>query len=701
MKLTTIYSLIAAAAAGLGLWSCSADNLGVSEPDNGPALGETVRLTVAVSRDPSAATRTVMSETNGGADLACKWTEGDKLLVTDASGVRRGVLEITGGVGEAEGTFTGEVSIEGINKDDAGKTELNFLYLGTSRNAMEDATSVVEGWDDASKTYTAYYASQPGTLLSLTEQDLLSATKKVTLISGDADKSSIYVEKFMMNRRISFAKFKLNMPEGVDINSGAQVTITGTGLKTCAKVSFAAEAATEEGRIVVKYDKSEPKTKGSVSGGSGSDADYDEEGYVSGSASATVVVKPKPGKVILPVGSDGSFYMVLLPNGLTGDDAKFDLNFEVTASNGTVYKGAYNVTKEIVEGKYYRSHTAASGTTPESFGPIEITMSDPNAGTKPEDPQPPVDTEVVGPVFESNGKYFRFTRANIQYNTKTGTWILPEKQTDFVVASGRRYKTGMGNNPDVIGLFRWGATGYEDLDYAPHPADYWKEYSYLTNSRNVIDRGFPSSNSSLNDDLNSNTSLCPGASSQDTPYDWGKAFGKQKGEGHYYTLTSTQLKGVIDGCFTALGTVDEIKGAIIIPNCEDASTARDKIRAVGGSASENQLYKLSSDGETNKARLQWTRITLTYEQLTALNALFFPAGGMNNPAVNTDYGNVGYYWTSTVRTSPDATAWAFDGQDTQSSRQFQVYGRGRGQAFSVRLVKEVTKLNPDDEVIGL
>lgn len=466
------------AAGALGLWSCSSDDAAMPDPGKGASgAGETVFLTVTASREGDAATRTIMSPDEEGNNLNCAWTDGDKLLVTDASGVRRGVLTLAEDcIGKADGTFTGEVSIEGITKDDAGKAELNFLYLGTSRNAMEDASSVVEGWDDASNTYTAYYAAQPGTLLSLTEQDLLTATKKVTLISGNADKSPIYVEKFMMNRRISFAKFKLIMPENVYLNSGAQVTITGTGLKTCAKVSFAAEAATEEGRIVVKYDKSEPNTKGYVSGD-----DYDEEGTVSGSASATVVVKPKSGKVIVPVGSDGSFYMVLLPNGLTGDNAKFDLNFEVTASNGTIYKGTYNVTKEIEEGKYYRKQLSDEGNISYDGIPVDMDSEKQNVdypGYENEDPNNPlhkwakynlerkdgVINGFVGSETE-NGALYQWGR-NYGYMDKSGTY------------PGSNVSIGgdFTNYFEAMGDFEW----YDELDKlsTSESKHYYRVYDY-------------------------------------------------------------------------------------------------------------------------------------------------------------------------------------------------------------------------------
>ena len=73
-----------------------------------------------------------------------------------------------------------------------------------------------------------------------------------------------------------------------------------------------------------------------------------------------------------------------------------------------------------------------------------------------------------------NGKKFRFTRANLQSITKTSTYSIPEKQTEYMgKVSGRRVGAStVTGNPEIIGLFRWGATGIDDNVCKLQPADF-------------------------------------------------------------------------------------------------------------------------------------------------------------------------------------------------------------------------------------
>ncbi|MCM1143028.1 MAG: DUF1566 domain-containing protein, partial [Muribaculum sp.] len=369
-------------------------------------------------------------------------------------------------------------------------------------------------------------------------------------------------------------------------------------------------------------------------------------------------------------------YFALLPSSYT-----FQLSFKDADDNKYVFSSENQNTIEA--GKYY---TGSKGEG------IAVKLDEVKTVEE--------DDEVVGPAFQitrqDDGKtvWVKFTRANLQYKTTDKTWNLPSKQTEFICKSGRRYSSGTGSNPETIGLFRWGTTGIEDDTYKPYAPDFWKSAAWQTNTRNVIDSQFPSSNTSVNATLNTNSTLCHNGTMQGTSWDWGKAYAQYKNEGEYLTLTSSQLSGLINDNFVALGTVDGVNGAIMLLNCSSLEDAQKRITDVGGKY--NKLYKLSSD-ESNNTHFEWTRLTLTYDQLTQLKGVFFPASGMNNPDVDTDYSGTGYYWTSTVSTTPNAIAWAFDGTSTQSSRMFKVYGRGKGQAFAVRLVKVVT--GPDEEVV--
>lgn len=154
--------------------------------------------------------------------------------------------------------------------------------------------------------------------------------------------------------------------------------------------------------------------------------------------------------------------------------------------------------------------------------------------------------------------------------------------------------------------------------WQPQPADFWKVNSWDSSNSTVSDN-LPSQNSSVNRTLTTNSTLCPNGEAQDTPFDWGVAYTAQQGTGHYFTLTSTELKYVINNWFAACCTVDGVEGAIILP-FTTLNEAKEAITAVGGKY--NALYKLN-DHYTNRTQFGYDRMTLDYEQLTKLNGVSF------------------------------------------------------------------------------
>lgn len=286
-----------------GLWSCSSEE-GVSEPE---ASGRTVHITVNVSRDASAATRTEMSEDeNKPGDLACVWTEGDKLLVTDKNGNKKGVLSLSSSsVGNEKGTFTGDLE----NVTD-GEHDFNLIYLGKAWSASgalaADAGLKTEG---GKTTFTADYSTQGGDIKSLTDKDILAKETKVNVKSGSD--YALVEETVTLERKISFAKFSLSSIQNYknDLNYAdlGYVAVSGEGLMKSLTLNVAdlSVSATAGDVLVEKQIK---------------DNDYD-------------------------------FYMVLLP----GETEPKPI--QVSVSNGDdVYTGTYTRTTGnlIGEGKYYR-----------------------------------------------------------------------------------------------------------------------------------------------------------------------------------------------------------------------------------------------------------------------------------------------------------------------------------------------------------
>lgn len=669
MKLTTISALLLAGAAGMGLWSCSADNLGVSEPDNGPALGETVRLTVAVSRDASAATRTALSEANDGADLACTWSAGDKLLVTDASGNVAGLLNLKEGqdLGETA-IFDGEVTVASDN----GKAKVNFLYLGTEWSK----TATIENPDVTGNSITIYYSGeQPGTVEGLTTKDLLVKKGEEVTISG----SKAYLAKTIaMDRLISFGKFKM---KGVAATEAYTVSITGSNLHNKVLLNLASMAPAyskdENTGLNVKADK------------------------------------------------DGVFYTVLLP---TSDDDATNKKLETltfTAKIGEkTFTGTYISEKgaSIKRSRFYRS--AASGTTTESFGPIEINMGTDN--TEPMD-----DADLVGPVFEVNGKTFRFTHANLTYNMTTKEWKLLDEQYDYVEKAGFTDANGKwmsstdkkgvpqtkvpNKDYEVIDLFGFGATGLYDEEagfYARIP-EYWIR-SALGPNFQLSDENqyYPSSTDKVSDwqknHNSANVYLRNGI--QGTVYDWGTAY-EATHNGNYFTLSYDDWKGLSSKYIMSPLQLTDVKDkdgnvvtGLLIFGKTDKTAALELIKKVGKDyvAEEGKYYvnesnfgkcKLTTSGSPIAApnyNFDWLKLTKTqFKALESAGAIvFIPAfyhRAQNMMYSDKDKVKRGFYWTSTHSGTTNATALRL--QDVKECGLYSTTGRMLGCA--VRLVKEV------------
>lgn len=197
--------------------------------------GNTVHMVVTASRegDGNTLSRTSFKEKDGS--LECRWTAGDRLLVTDEEGVRKGVLTLTEGAGEAFGTFEG--NLRGIND---GNTKLNYFYLGTvpSTDGENGYASV-----ESEKPYVKDFSDQPGTLESFVQNDILSVTKDVVVVDGNS-----YVENINLSRRVSYARFALNFPS--EVSYPIDVTLSGTELANVVTLDIATnEVSYQKGNV--------------------------------------------------------------------------------------------------------------------------------------------------------------------------------------------------------------------------------------------------------------------------------------------------------------------------------------------------------------------------------------------------------------------------------------------------------------------
>lgn len=645
-----------------GLWSCSQEEMlqGGSEP---ALKGSPVKLTLTVNRG-DAQTRTLLTENDATGGLFSEWSKGDVLYVYDSQKNRLGELTLETGEGTPVGVFSGNITAE------EGKHTLTFWYFNE-----DDSHFSVEADGTGTRVVVDVTAQSFFSLEELSVMDLMSSKQsdeydEVPVMVKDG-KATVMQDVSMVSK-LAMARFSLS---GLPEDAEGTLQIYDADNKLYIKDGFG---------IVSTYSESK------LAGGEGACINVSGVTY-----------------------ANSDVYVALIPNRFNVD--KYRLGFKFTDKNTEkVYTYEFTEPTEVRAGIYYTSFNKEAGADTGTFSGIPVALT-PEQTEEPEQPVTPVvDEDLVGPVFEVDGKKFRFTRANLQYNTVAKEYLIPEKQTDFTVTSGHRigWTNTTTGNPEYIGLFRWGATGIEDDVWKPWPADYWSDVAYFKSAANIHGT-LPCQTSGNNATISTNKTLCPNGVAQDTPYDWGKAYSAQKNDGsHYFTLTSKELIAVIDNTVSVCGTVDNIEGLVILPY-EDAEAAKTAITTAGGKY--NQLYKLPKSivndgtnyGSSDRSKFAWTHLTLTYDQLTALNGIFLPAAGMNNPStgsnpkmVSSDYKGKCYYWTSTPTSTPNAIHLYVNGEATTQNRVFKVYGYGKGYGLSVRLVKEIKDNTSTEDTVG-
>lgn len=279
--------IFAIAALALGLGSCSSDMENVVSGDE--ESQNTVHIVVGASRENVDDTRTILSENAGNLD--CKWSENDKLIVTNESGVVKGILSIKNFTDDNHVFAYFEGNLVGVNN---GSQALNYYYLGT-----KNSEKTIEELKKLTTPYEHDYSVQTGTFENLTDYDIMSA-QETSIVSGGQS----YVENIRFTRRISAAHFLLNnLPEDFQ----GDVVVSGAGLRNKVKLDLNKHAV------------------------------------------ETTTVDPNT-ITIKNTGKD--FRMIILPN---GEDMKngFEVTF-TTTYNGVTYTGSRNFTKQLTEAKYYR-----------------------------------------------------------------------------------------------------------------------------------------------------------------------------------------------------------------------------------------------------------------------------------------------------------------------------------------------------------
>lgn len=220
------YLYLSLALAGTAMLnSCASEDFG------GGVEGEQVRINMRVSRQElgDALTRISIDEVDG--DLKMAWESNDQLLVTNTQGQNIGCLNLAKGEeGKNVAMFTGTLVMK------EGNQNINVFYLGKNTDVENiSATS-----------YTYDYSNQDGLFASFPSRDLLKSNVSVNVIDGITQDINLNLQ-----REISFAHFKLVMPDGVTL-SNENVTISGNGINNKLTVNLTnAGVSSTTGNITV------------------------------------------------------------------------------------------------------------------------------------------------------------------------------------------------------------------------------------------------------------------------------------------------------------------------------------------------------------------------------------------------------------------------------------------------------------------
>lgn len=302
--------------------SCSNEDVFVANEESGNVVNMVV--TALRESDGNAESRTTFKEINGS--LQCRWSAGDMLVVTNEGGTINGYLTLTEGAGEAFGKFEG--GLRGVGN---GTHKLNYFYFGTAPSA-EKCESIVD------KEYVKDFSNQPGSFESLVQYDILSVTKEVTVEGGNS-----YVENIDLRRRVSYARFNLNLPSTAVYP--IEVELSGSEIANRVTLDLAANTPV----------------------------------YAKGNVKAKVESKDK------------DLYITYLPT-----DNLYDLTFDVRDAKGKAFTGKFNVKYVIPQGVYYRETLKDENDNPTGdYGGLSVDLNPAYKIILKEDPEGTKDHDTI------------------------------------------------------------------------------------------------------------------------------------------------------------------------------------------------------------------------------------------------------------------------------------------------------------------
>lgn len=311
MKLKSISIYMLSLAGMLGLWSCSTDE---ATPEGSlVASGETVPVTITISR--GAQTRTELSEntTNGGLNQV--WSKDDKVVLYNDNGAEAGTLTLQSGADTSEGIFTGTVT---------GATGTYRLwYFGKPQTDGENSYPYLD-FSKAGQVKLDLEKQNFRNLKDLEAVDILSTDVNI-VVKGD---QGTVGQPVTMKPHVAMARFTMSgIPDG-----------------TSGTVKIYNNLNSDRSGIYARRFLS--LSTGEQQGGNGTTASFTYDGVKNGD----------------------DIYVAFLPNPYT-------LHFEFETSDGAKYTHTFGQ-NNIEVGVYYQSFNKAEGDENGTTGGVEVPVVD-------------------------------------------------------------------------------------------------------------------------------------------------------------------------------------------------------------------------------------------------------------------------------------------------------------------------------------
>ena len=617
--------------------------------------GHSVPVTLTVSRS-DAQTRTALSENTATGGLTDLWKQGDKLAVfsSDAK-TYYGDLEITEGWGEDTGVFSGILENVVDGTDDYSL----WYYSREEGSKFSTRTSSGRYYIDVD-----FKNQNFSSIEALSNMDMLSKRVKLNV----KDTKATVVEDYTMEAKLAMVRFTL---KGID-NASGELKLYDESVGT---------------KCVILNGSFDPRHQNTVSG------------YAPSSnrlASTALTTTVEAGKDV---------YMAFMP-------ASYQFRFEFTSSDGKVYKYQFENATTLEAGKYYNTFTEGADASSNTISGVEIPLVK-EGGDVSSIPNPadmgnwgglnidPLATDIgVKKVSDTDG-WTNNIRSIYGYGG-FGTYIRFEHNG---MING--YLTSKGGSSIYYQWGRW--LGFPSSCSALRLYDtgsYSGDYKYASQ----LPLGVNYNNTSIGYSFANHLSAAHGyvymgstswtrervlrSSIMFGAVDNGYAHGDYIGANEECSWEERCGNPAPDGY--RIPTADELSA--FIPSVGTISGTYAEVKTVNG-VKYAMRWTVTKETSSSVANVEIRSFQTTASTVSKTDPKFDSApavkllayGYLNNKAVQSGYGSVGFYWSSTSEKLDDGTSNGavalviyFDG----TSAEFELGSIWRGFGGLVPLIKD-------------